>query len=79
MATLTLGAPLAEDLLLAVADGAHPKLRFGREAQARVRAARATVETIASSAGVSNGLLYQFFASVAIAVAAVTVAVARRQ
>ena len=59
MATLTLGAPLAEDLLLAVADGAHPKLRFGREAQARVRAARATVETIVASGrpvyGVNTG------------------------
>lgn len=59
MAILTLGNPLSEELLLAVAAGEHPRLRFGREAQARVRAARATVETIVKSGkpvyGVNTG------------------------
>jgi histidine ammonia-lyase len=46
MASLSLGEPLSEELLLAIARGARPKLKFGREAQARVAAARRTVEDI---------------------------------
>lgn len=59
MAQLTLGNPLSEDTLLAVADGQAARLRFGRDAQARVRAARATVESIVKSGrpvyGVNTG------------------------
>ena len=59
MAQLTLGNPLSEDTLLAVADGQAVRLRFGREAQARVRAARSTVDMIVKSGrpvyGVNTG------------------------
>lgn len=59
MPTLTLGEPLSESTLLAVARGELPKLRFGRASQARVRAARATVEVIVAAGkpvyGVNTG------------------------
>ncbi len=44
MVVLSLGEELSEELLLAAARGATCKLRFGRAAQARVRAARQAVE-----------------------------------
>jgi histidine ammonia-lyase len=59
MAALSLGEPLSEELLLAIARGARPKLRFTREAQERVRAARRTVEDIVKAGrpvyGVNTG------------------------
>lgn len=59
MAALSLGEPLSEELLLAVARGARPKLKFGREAQERVKAARRTVEDIVKAGrpvyGVNTG------------------------
>ena len=51
---IPLGEDLGEDLLLAAARGASLKPVFGREAQARVKAARATVENIVSKGAPPN-------------------------
>ena len=59
MRRITLGTPLTTEDLLAVARGESVKLVFGREAQSRVKSARALVEKMVKAGkpvyGVNTG------------------------